>query len=51
MLFASNSHQGEFELTATTKDKFRSPKFFFQEVTFVRNQQDRVTVMTVGGDA
>ena len=49
MLFASNSHHGEFELTATTKDKLRSPKFFFQEVIFVRNQQDRVTAMTVGG--
>jgi hypothetical protein len=48
-LFASNSHHGEFELTAMTKDKFRSAKFFFQDVTFVRNQQDRVTAMTVGG--
>jgi CubicO group peptidase (beta-lactamase class C family) len=48
-LFASNSHHGEFELTATTKDKFRSAKFFFQDVTFVRNQQDRVTALTVGG--
>jgi CubicO group peptidase (beta-lactamase class C family) len=48
-LYASNSHHGEFELTATTKDKFRSPKFFFQDVTFVRNSQDRVTALTVGG--
>jgi len=48
-LFASNSHHGEFKLTATTKDKFRSTKFFFQDVTFVRNPQDRVTALTVGG--
>jgi hypothetical protein len=48
-LYASNSHHGEFELTATTKDKFRSPKFFFQDVAFVRNPQDRVTALTVGG--
>ena len=48
-LFASNSHHGEFALSATTKDKFRSGKFFFQEVTFLRNPQDRVTALTVGG--
>lgn len=48
-LFASNSHHGEFELTPTTKDKFRSERFFFQDVTFVRSQQDRVTALTVGG--
>jgi CubicO group peptidase (beta-lactamase class C family) len=48
-LFASNSHHGEFQLTPTTRDKFRSTKFFFQDVTFVRNKQDRVTALTVGG--
>ena len=36
-------------MTPTTKDKFRSAKFFFQDVTFVRNQQDRVIALTVGG--
>jgi hypothetical protein len=49
-LYASNSHHGEFELTATTKDKFRSAKFFFQDVAFVCNQQDRVTALTVVGE-
>jgi hypothetical protein len=42
-LFGSNSHHGEFELTPTTKDKFRSAKFFFQDVTFVRNHGGRGT--------
>jgi hypothetical protein len=48
-LFASNSHHGEFELTAVTTHNFRSAKFFFQDVTFVRDPQGRVTALTVGG--
>ncbi len=48
-LFAVNSHHGEFGLTGSGKDRFRSPKFFFQDVSFVRDDKGKMTALTVGG--
>ena len=48
-LFAVNSHHGEFALTPGGKDRFGSPKFFFREVSFVRDDKAKVTALTVGG--
>lgn len=48
-LFAVNSHHGEFALTPSGKDRFRSPKFFFQDVSFVRDDKAGVIALTVGG--
>jgi hypothetical protein len=48
-LVALNSHHGEFPLTATATDQFRSTVSFFTNVKFIRDNRGRVTALTVGG--
>jgi hypothetical protein len=48
-LFAVHAHHGEFGLTPIVKDRFSSPRFFFSDVNFVRDERGKVTALTVGG--
>jgi CubicO group peptidase (beta-lactamase class C family) len=48
-LVALNSHHGELPLTATATDQFRSTMSFFTDVKFIRDDNGRVTALTVGG--
>jgi hypothetical protein len=48
-LVAEQVRYGEFSLTPTAKDQFRSNAWFMPEVRFVHDGSDRITAVVLGG--
>lgn len=48
-LFAVHSHHGEIPLTPAAKDQMRGGTWFMQDVRFVRDSDNRVIAMVIGG--
>ena len=48
-LLATHSHHGVVPLTPKTTGSFRSDQWFMSDVNFIRDQQGRVSAVTLGG--